>query len=329
MIQHSLAVMVGLLAAAGEAPAPPDPPPYLAVVRVSEQLVSAFASADISEQTPVRQEVLGVQATGQAQTAGRVTLDLRSSDQPFCFAIVFEGTTSASTVGRQGPAIIHSDSSTAFTATKIIGFDFVKGFQDSKATISAKTVVRTRSVQSTLRGCAGRLVRKVAWRRVARNAGQVNAIAGRNARQRIAHAFDGEVNRLVERLNAEFQELRPALEPYYQPQHEPVVMIWSDDDYLLVSFGQLQTEYHRPELPAHPNLAPSLIQVWLHGTLLEAQGTQQAEWAALQRQVAQMAAERGILGVRFGSPDGVPGVAAIVDRWAVLSLGEERPPDAP
>jgi hypothetical protein len=315
------AAAMGMTAGTAAAGRPSDVAPYVAVVRLSKDLLSPLTSRQIHNRAPVRQVVLGTRATGTAWTDGQVSVRLDEGHRPLRFTVVFHGTTVARTVGYNGPAIIHSVANTRFTATKTVDFDIDRGFFHSRARIAARTNVTTTGIQSTLPGLRGCLVRWVASKRVNSTRAQVNAIASQNAHQRIVASFDAEVTGVLERVNGDLRSLGPALASIFEGEQKPVVDFWHSNGHILVCVARSPQTHYRPQLP-HQDLDPSLVQIWLHETLWgHHRNATEGPWTEVVANLRQM---YRTIGIRFHLPRGTPGLVALTDRWVVIGLGDER-----
>src|SRR5688572_19983716 len=93
----------------------PVAPAQLVVVRLTEEWFTSRIDKQIDELSPVDQVILNTRVRGTARTVGKPRVELRPDANNATLQVVLSGTTVSRTVGRNGPAIIHSRSTTAFT----------------------------------------------------------------------------------------------------------------------------------------------------------------------------------------------------------------------
>jgi len=198
-----MCTMAGIVSAAPLLPAAEkptgdqDPSTRIVVIRIPQKLINTYLSPTVEEETPVSLVVLGANVNGNARVNGELLLDTKPDNQ---VRLLFRGTALARTTGREGPAIIHSTARTTFTATKQLIFT-TEGVETGDTQVTVDVDRQVQSIQSTAPGLRGRLVKNVANRRLQRLAPQIDAVAHRNAEQRIRHSFDQRVEQLVQSAN--------------------------------------------------------------------------------------------------------------------------------
>lgn len=115
---------------------------------------------------PVNKVMRGTRVTGESVTVGRVTMDVDPNQtDEMVLVFRFDGATTANTVGRNGPAVVHSQAETKFVCLRRVRVDAEKGFIGEPATISSSTTLTITGVDSTRGGLVGRIVRRIAARR--------------------------------------------------------------------------------------------------------------------------------------------------------------------
>ena len=175
--------------------------PRQIVVRLAEELFAPLIERPIDEVLPVDEEILGVQAVGQARVVGEPDLVLADDPAQATFRVTVTGTVVSQTVGRKGPVKIHSTSTTAFTATKRVSFQPGRGFVGNPAEIEAQSSSQTDRIVPDRRGVLGRAIERRAWRRVDESRAEVNQIVQAKAEVKIREAFDRLLDARLARLN--------------------------------------------------------------------------------------------------------------------------------
>jgi len=169
-------------------------------VAVSEDLLSRRVERPIDRPTTVQQTILGTRITGTGYVIGRSDLALVHGNQKAELKTIVTGTAYTNTVGRNGPAIIYSRSTTTFRSEKrtLLGEN---GFETLPAVTQARTSTRITGIDSTLPRLRGRIVERIASRRVAESKPLAEAIAARFAEARVNAAVNREAEKMLARLD--------------------------------------------------------------------------------------------------------------------------------
>jgi hypothetical protein len=196
-----------------EAFSPTRLPAHRLVVRVSDAMLASYLGREIDQQVAVQDVILGTAVSGSAQISGEPRVKLLDRTDGAAFHVEFRGTAVSRTVGRNGPAIIHSRSVTHFVAIKQIVYEPGKGFAGLPVQVSAQTQCYTEGIDSTRRGLIGRVVRRKAAEQVAENKALTTEIARQKAQHQIARAFERHMDERLAHLNkmAESQSLWASL----------------------------------------------------------------------------------------------------------------------
>jgi hypothetical protein len=238
----------------------------LVVLRLSEDLFTSFVDRDVDELTPVQDVILQTPVVGTARTTGRPWVDLVPHDSQAAFEVVFEGTTVSRTVGRNGPAVIYSRTTTQFRATKQVLFDPGRGFYALPAEVQANTQLVTEGIGTTTRcRLISRLVRRRAWREVQAKHGEALAIVHGKAEHRVRSVFNEQLEKGLARLNRA-SDLRGTTVALLAAASEPRYMCCSTDRYVQIAASAGQRDALTIVLPAADHLG-SPIQVWIHQSL--------------------------------------------------------------
>ncbi|HUE74205.1 MAG TPA: hypothetical protein VMP01_25215 [Pirellulaceae bacterium] len=246
-----------------------EPAAHKVVVRFSEDLFTSLVHRDIDEQSPVQEVILGTPVAGQARTLAQPRVNLIPHSSQAALEVVMEGTTVSRTTGRNGPAIIHSRSTTQFRAVKQVHFSPQKGFYALPATIELNTQLVTESIGSTRGGLLGRLVRRRASREVQEKRPQTLAIVQGKAARRIAAVLDEQVNEGLARLNRR-KEVRGILLALLPGNSSPQYACCSTEHYVQIA-ASLGPGADRPIILPAADYLTSPVQVWIHRSVLRPQ----------------------------------------------------------
>ncbi|MEX0711601.1 MAG: hypothetical protein WD278_04590 [Pirellulales bacterium] len=172
--------------------------------RVSRELLDAAIARPVDETAPVRDVILGTRVSGTGRTVGQVAIRLLPSRDTALFETEMRGTNYARTVGRNGPARIHSSAQTRIYGRKRFVLDG-QGMRAYPASASATTQSTVRGISSTKRGLVDCLVKRVARKRVGEQKALSERIAARHAEQRFNARFESQAGGLLARVNDRIQ----------------------------------------------------------------------------------------------------------------------------
>lgn len=297
------------------------------VIRFSERFLSLLISPQVIGEEPVNLVVLGTPTVGTAWLEGKLRLDLKPAPRGVSLFACFDGTCVSRTTGRNGPAIIYGTATTSFSAQKPLRVDVDQGIEAGETTMTARTSVVTPCIESTLPRLRGRIVRRVARRRVQRNQPQIIAIARSRARARIGRAFDSSVEGLVVQFNGDLDLLRPVIQRLREENPDSSLVFSTTEDYLELAIGRAESR-NLPELPATVfDLSP--VQVWLHRSSLgDGRSTAKEQLASIQHTVGRIEQQ---LVERFRSRAAIlallrraPIILGSAGDWVVIGLATEN-----
>jgi len=169
---------------------------------VSANLVDTLIERPVERTEPVRDMILETSISGTSETTGLLTARLVPDDDRALIEILLDATADSRTLGRNGPAIIHSASVTSITARKRIWLD-ANGFGTEPAETEATTQTTTTGIGST-RG--SQFVERVARRRVQEKKYIYQSISSAHTEARVDRQLNHEVKRHVNEANEAFQE---------------------------------------------------------------------------------------------------------------------------
>jgi hypothetical protein len=298
-----------------------QPDAVVLVVRVSESLVQPSRRGPVEQQTPVQMQVLGAQVSGTARTRGVISFDFTPRRGGAAFLVSFAGSTVSKTVSRSGPAVVGSTARTAFAATKEVHFTVDGGFVARPARTSVSSRRTTDSIRSTLPGLRGRIVRRVAQRRVQQNRATLNYITDATARQRITDSFDRQLGVLLHELNEKVYVVRPLLTKL-RDDVDGTLYLSTDRHYLYICLHSGQT--NEPAAPVLPDggISRQPVQVWLHSSLVgEDSAGLLRTWSVIGRFVDRAATGPARIAIQLAEKE-VPVTLATSGPWTILGAGE-------
>lgn len=243
------------------------PPSRIAVIRLSERWFASRLGGKVIEDSDVDQIILGTQVRGKARTTATPAMKLQDDPKRASLQIVFTGITHSKTIGRNGPAILHSRSQTRFTATKQIVFTPGQGFEAQPAQVEANTETFTDDIQSTRGGWIGRLVVRRAWKKVAESKPLSTEIARQKATERIAAALDRKIDDLLVDWNRA-ADLRETLALLRNGDGSPGYCCCSTAHYVEFALPGSGGEARASASPPQLTNLDAPIQIWIHRSLV-------------------------------------------------------------
>jgi hypothetical protein len=146
--------------------------------------------------------ILGTHISGTAHTLGNVSLDLVPNMDRAELRTMLAGRVFSDTVGVNGPVYIYSNAVTDFHASKTLLMD-AGGTTSRPATSHASTSTNVHGIAAQ-RG--GRLVEKIAWKRVGKQKHEAEYVAARHAEARVNRQFDVQSGDLLTGARSDFNE---------------------------------------------------------------------------------------------------------------------------
>jgi len=146
-------------------------------------------------------------------------------------------------------------------------FDLENGFHAGPAEIRSQTRTETDDIQSDRPGLRGRLVRRIAWRRVRENQAQANEITSQHARRDIVAGFDNTTAARLQQLNDRIA-VGELVGDLFQGVVETEYSVSSTNNYIQLAVRRKGT----PDVPVaipENEIPDSGLQVWIHSTLMQ------------------------------------------------------------
>lgn len=174
-------------------------------VRVSDRLISAALYRPVDMTAPVTDNIMGTRINGCGRTVGVVQARLVPDSQRAAIETVMTGTNYSRTVGVNGPAIIHSAGQAQLFGTVRFMLD-AHGLQSMPAQASASLNTQVTGVGSTRGGIVGRIVQRVAKKRIPQQKAASERIATQKAQQMLASRLNDEAGPMLTKANDDFRE---------------------------------------------------------------------------------------------------------------------------
>jgi SLA1 homology domain 1, SHD1 len=197
-----------------ETPVRPVPAAVL-YVRVSREFLEDYVERTVQRTKPVNDNILGARIAGESDTRGKTTFELLPGKGRLLGKITFEGTVHSQTLGYKSPVVLHQISDSTFRSSKLISLDD-DGLHVSPAKTDAPTNLRTTDIDTSLPRLRGRIVRRIAWSRVADSHQQAESITAEHTAAIISRDFDERIDQSV----AKVQEVFKSKVPDWDREHQ-------------------------------------------------------------------------------------------------------------
>ncbi|HTN75788.1 MAG TPA: hypothetical protein VL096_11100 [Pirellulaceae bacterium] len=243
---------------------PPKSKADLIFLRVSPGYVGERSEKPFRHATEITDSVLGTAVRGNCQSDGKVSLQPLTGGKNG-YALTVRGNCVTTSVGKNGPAIIHSTSTSQFVATCEITIDRNRGFVAGPLDVRANTQLKTNNVEAAQGGLIGRVVRNAAERRVAEATPEATEIAKQKSVVRIKRSVQQQIDEQLAKLNRQFRTTKLALAVLHRDLAEDARLDISDRALLLYFQSERPTQQRfLTTLP--PMVAPG--EIWFHASLL-------------------------------------------------------------
>ena len=166
-------------------------------VSASARLVTVGIEQSVDDTAPVRDYILGTSISGTGRTIGSVSGRLVPSEDNAMIELVLKGKATTRTVGYNGPATIYTNGDVQIAGSKRIILD-ATGFKSYKATGTADTKTKITGVDG------GRIVQRVASKRISQQKGEAERIASDHAAVRVQQRVDAQADQQLGKPHADF-----------------------------------------------------------------------------------------------------------------------------
>jgi len=204
-----IALVVGLILwpPFGPEPVKPGEAPVIALIRVPTAALAPVAETKIDDHRPVSETIVGTHVSGTANVEGATSLKLLPSPKQgeAELEILLSGTSVSNTAGQAGPAgrdVVEIKSHTVleFEATKLVTLD-ATGFHPRPAEVEVQIRASRTEPQAMAGGVRGKIVDRVAQRRIAATKSEADQQTVENTRRRVARSFDEAADAQLQKMN--------------------------------------------------------------------------------------------------------------------------------
>jgi hypothetical protein len=231
------------------------------VVRVSDQLFEN-PSNSIDRPTSIDVCVLGSRNRGQGRVVGQASARAIPADDAARILITFAGSSSATTTGNRRPVTICSQTTLRFNLRMLAEFSVREGFFAGSSQGTVCAVDAQRAIRTSVPGLRGRIVRRVARKRLRQQACQIEAISESNARRRLTSSMEAEVAKRIATLNESWFRLRDAVQQESWYPQLPKLHFNSGDGYLAAFVLPSESgDDQAPDPGDRPDELPSLPEL--------------------------------------------------------------------
>jgi hypothetical protein len=241
-------------------------------VVASESFINKVVSYEHKDTGRVDDFILGAKVDGTQWTTGRVSIDLKPSDDTALFNMAFNGTTQTSTQGVTDQATIFTSGYHTFSATKAIRFDGDR-FTTSPAAIHVYPNNTTQGARTAVSGLpiVGGIADSYAVGEARKRKGESEAIAAYKLKNRLLPEFNQEVDAEFSRQSDELEKklltkLREAgLFPSARSNSTSETEMWISNR--LMDDSQLGGDSSTFSVTSEKGVATHLHQTWLNNAL--------------------------------------------------------------
>ncbi len=231
------------------------------VLRISQDALGSVQRKTFTNEQDVNDLVLGTKIRGKATTGGDCAVETCKGESSSGLQVCVKGVSVTKSEGRNGPAIIHSTTTTTFTATAPLRFDIERGLIAEDLEVDAQTTTTTDKIDSTQSGIAGTFVKKLAAKKVEESREEAQEIARDLAIVRIRRNVSEELNARLERLNQSHQHLLPALKALSKDADSWRLVVKSGQLHVCLAGGTMKSEQELPALIAAADLIVPMSHV--------------------------------------------------------------------
>jgi hypothetical protein len=225
---------------------PPVDRPNL-MIQTSADFISAISAEDIDENDPhFTDNILGTSISGTTHTVGKRTAVLIDSPDRGLMEIQMRGTTTSQTVGLHPPVTIYSSGTTQFTGALRVAMD-PEGFIASCPAAWACTHTCINNICI----CGGRLVQRIATKRVYQSKPEAEGIASQHAQQRVNDRIKSNSVEGLAKQNQGYQD--KLIKPLARWGAVPDLHYSSTPATLLITARE-----SAPDQPGAPNTPPEI-----------------------------------------------------------------------
>ncbi len=178
--------------------------------RVNSNFVEIQFDQRFSHKEDVKCEILGTKIVGVSQSKGSLVAKIEQADGNARVQCTLKGFIECENKGKNGPAQIDSQTSSSFTALKVVSFDGQR-FTSRPTELHLETIVLITKVDTNLTGMKGVLVKRLASAQAEATKEEVRKIAKNMTKKRLVEKIDLEFESQLAHVNSALQFCRSCI----------------------------------------------------------------------------------------------------------------------
>lgn len=301
------------------------------LLRIHRDALMTLVEPKYETRQGVSETILGTPVRGVCDTQAVLHLQPTTNKTHAALNVSIQGTSHTTSTGYQGPVQIHSSGVTRFQCQTVLEFDDEIGFHAGTVSVSGQSHSNVNSIQTRRNGPVGRLVQRVAWRKVGQSKAQADAIAHQKTMAKISREVNSSLETELQSLNRKLLIAKTFAEQINENRTSDFEAR-TTGDHLYFCFGLEQDE----ELPSLPDLTPTTdeqlqppaVEILVHRSVVQKQLLSAFSMVAqtqgsLTRMISAPDNSKTTLG-RFVEELDLP-VAEVrfKGEWIIISLEEE------
>ena len=235
-------------------------------VRLSSEFLEQGWSTEVKSPTDVNEVILGTRIRGVSNTTGSFTLDLRPGVTAAAVGAYFSGVADAETKGRNGPAVICSESTSCLGMPLVVEFDG-RSISHSFGEAEGRTTSRPTGFGATRGGLLGRVIRRAAERRSREQRPLIDRIASRRAARRLERRLGDRASATAAEVNGRIDAVLDRLEARSLPLDSLAAATSNSAAYFAAKYAGaagLAGDLHAPVLSGAGEVEIAMHQSWLN-----------------------------------------------------------------
>jgi len=265
IIVNTLMILAAGVALAQEPAQPPSPssakPQPVMVTRMTKQLFDELTAYDTPYHVTERQTWKGVRVVGRAVADAKARFAWDTSGEQPVLVIRLTGEAQTRLSLDAGPAVGYAQATTPFDTSRRITFDGTR-FIDGEVSSEARSRTTLQRVCSRRGGPIGRVVRRLAWRKLRTSQPEINQQVDRFTQDFVLERLDVEAKPHFYYDLGRVGILETALKEAFPEAKSFVYRLSADEEHLYVAWGPKDAEeLDLPALAARCADYPLLLRV--------------------------------------------------------------------
>jgi hypothetical protein len=172
------------------------------IIRAPREFIAKLSEQDPIDETDkdFKDYILGTKIVGTTHIRGQKTVTLIPNDHQAVLGVAFDGTVESQTVGYHSPVTIKSHGTTTLHGVVHVTING-DGFTDGRACSQATT----HTCIDCIAICGGRLVQRIATKKVYKSKPEAECVAGEHAQQRLNLRIESDAQEALGNSNGNYQ----------------------------------------------------------------------------------------------------------------------------